>query len=96
MYLCVVASLVAIPLLILSSGGDRVTRVTLSGLSGAHASGVLFVIALVGTTPLVRAWLTAVTALGRNRRRSPHADNQDLHEALVVHAQGRSRARRSE
>jgi len=50
MYLCVVTSFVAIPLLAMSRPSDRSLPVTVPVASGAHAAGVLLVIALVGTT----------------------------------------------
>jgi NRAMP (natural resistance-associated macrophage protein)-like metal ion transporter len=50
MYLGIIASLVAIPLLVLSRTHEPSAHLTLPVVPGAHASGVLLVIALVGTT----------------------------------------------
>ncbi|HTX00554.1 MAG TPA: NRAMP family divalent metal transporter [Acidimicrobiales bacterium] len=50
MYLCIVVSLVAIPLLVVSAAAHHSSALTLPIAGEAHASGVLLVVALVGTT----------------------------------------------
>jgi Mn2+/Fe2+ NRAMP family transporter len=50
MYLGIVASLVAVPLLVLSRSASRAAAVAVHVGPVAHSSGLLFVIALVGTT----------------------------------------------